>query len=375
MAADYKDYYKILGIDKSADEATIKSAYRKLARKHHPDVNQNDKTSEEKFKDVSEAYEVLSDADKRTKYDQYGDQWKAFSQNGAPAGYRPGYSSGGTYVNPEGPGFGGLDDLFATLFGGADGGGGFGGFANAGRQQQPQRGQDIDYRVEISFAEAYNGTTRSFTATLPETCPRCHGHGRVAPVKGKNCPTCHGTGKAKGTRSLFGNAPCPDCEGTGQAMEICPECHGQGSIETQRRLNDVRIPAGIKEGQKLRLAGQGPKGADLYLKISIRADARFERHDDDIHTDFEIPYTVAALGGEAKIETPEGPKPLDIPAGTQTGQAFRLTGKGMPKLKGGGKGNLIARAKITVPKNLSPRERDLLKEIASLRQDGVTVGT
>jgi DnaJ-class molecular chaperone len=157
-------------------------------------------------------------------------------------------------------------------------------------------------------------------------------------------------------------------------METCSVCHGQGNIDNQRRLNDVRIPAGIKDGQRLRLAGQGPNGSNLYLRIAIRTDPRFERREDDIYTDFDVPYTVAALGGEAMVDTPEGAKPLDVPAGTQTGQAFRLTGRGMPKLKGG-KGNLIARAKITVPKNPSPRERDLLKEIASLRNDGVTVNT
>ncbi len=370
MSTDYKDYYKVLGIEKSADEQQIKTAYRKLARKYHPDVNRSDPGAENKFKDVSEAYEVLSDPDKRLKYDQYGDQWKAFSQAGA-GGSRPGATGGASYVNPD-SGFGGLDDLFSTLFGGADGGGGFGGFANSGRQST--RSADVDYKVDISFYEAYSGTTRSFTVALPETCARCHGNGRITTTRGKNCPTCNGTGKARGGRALFGNAPCPDCEGTGQAMETCPDCHGQGSVEGTKRLNDVRIPAGIKEGQRLRLAGQGPNGSNLYLRISIKPDNRFERRDDDIYTEFEVPYTVAALGGEAKIETPEGVKPLDVPAGTQSGQAFRLTGRGMPRIKGG-KGNLIARAKITVPKNLSPREKDLLREIAVLRNDGVTIRT
>ena len=375
MAAEYKDYYKILGVEKGADEQTIKTAYRKLARKLHPDVNQHDKNAEEKFKDVNEAYDVLSDPDKRVKYDQYGDQWRAFSQNGAPGpgGFGGGYPTGGVHVSPDAAGFGGLDDLFSTLFGGAEGRG-FGGFANAGRAPQSRQSADVDYKTEISFAEAYSGTTRSFTITVPEACSKCHGHGRVATAKGKNCPTCNGTGKVRGARAIFGNAVCPDCEGTGQAMETCQQCYGQGTIETQRRLNDVRIPAGIRDGQRLRLAGQGPSGSDLYLNITIRPDARFERREDDILTDFEVPYITAALGGEARIETPEGSKPFDVPPGTQTGQAFRLAGKGMPRLKGGGKGNLIARAKITVPKTLSARERDLLEEIAALKQNPVPAG-
>jgi molecular chaperone DnaJ len=372
MAADYKDYYKILGVDKSADEQTIKTAYRKLARKLHPDVNQNDPTAEEKFKDVTEAYDILSDSEKRAKYDQYGDQWRAYSQGAPGGGFAQGYPTGGIHVSPEAAGFGGLDDLFSTLFGGAEGGG-FGGFSSGGRQHQ--RSADVEYKVDISFAEAYNGTTRSFSVSLPEACPNCHGHRKVPTVRTKNCPTCNGTGKARGgARSLFTNVPCPDCDGTGQAMEICQECHGRGTIETQRKLNDVQIPAGIRDGQRLRLGGQGPNGSDIYLIITVRTDARFERRDDDIYTDFDVPYTVAALGGEARIETPEGTKPLDVPPGTQTGQAFRMTGRGMPKLKGGGKGNLIARAKITVPKTLTLKERDLLNELATLRQDVVSAG-
>ena len=377
MAVDYKDYYQILGVAKSASEKEIKAAYRKLARQYHPDVNPGDKTAEDKFKNVGEAYEVLSDTDKRAKYDQFGDQWKAYSQ--------PGFGAGG----PQAGGFGGgetfggvgIDDFLASLFGGAGGGGaqgGFGGFHDTRRsarsRMQPER--EIEYPVEISLEEAFKGTTRSLTLNLPETCGRCGGSGATSSGKHKPCNLCGGTGRAKGGRAgLFGGGQCPQCGGSGQAVEVCPECHGEGSVEKQKRLSDVRIPAGVGEGQRIRLAGQGPNGGDMYLKVAIRPDARFERKGDDLYIDFPLPATVAALGGEASVETFAGRKVLNIPAGTQSGQSFRLTGLGMPllKTKGAQSGNLYARAKLTVPKDLSPRERELLTELAKLRQDKVAV--
>lgn len=379
MAVDYKDYYQILGVPKTANEKEIKAAYRKLARKYHPDVNSGDKTAEDKFKNVGEAYDVLSDADKRAKYDQFGDQWKAYSQ--------PGFGGGGG-GGPQGSGFGGetfggvgIDDFLASLFGGAGGGGaagGFGGFHDTRRsarsRMQPE--MEAEYPVEISLEEAYKGTTRSFTLTMPETCSRCGGSGATSSGKHKPCNLCGGTGRARGGKAgLFGGGVCPQCGGSGQAVEVCPECHGEGTVEKQKRLSDVKIPAGVAEGQRIRLAGQGPNGGDLFLKIAIRADGRFERKGDDLYTDFPVPATVAALGGEASVETFAGRKVLNIPAGTQSGQSFRLTGLGMPllKTKGAQSGNLYARAKLTVPKDLSPRERELLMELAKLRQDKVTV--
>lgn len=376
MAVDYKDYYQILGVTKSASEKEIKAAYRKLARQYHPDVNPGDKTAEDKFKNVGEAYEVLSDSDKRTKYDQFGDQWKAYSQPGFSGGSPQGSSSYGD------PAFGGvgIDDFLASLFGGAGGGGagGFGGFHDTRRtarsRMQPER--EIEYPVEISLEEAYKGTTRSFTLSLPETCNRCGGSGATSSGKHKPCGLCGGTGRAKGGRAgIFGGGTCPQCGGSGQAVEVCPECHGEGTMDKQKRLSDVKIPAGVGEGQRIRLAGQGQNGGDLFLKVSVKADSRFERKGDDLYTDFPVPCTVAALGGEATVETFTGKKVLNIPAGTQSGQSFRLTGLGMPllKTKGVQSGNLYARAKMTVPKDLAPRERELLMELAKLRQDKVTV--
>ena len=373
MAVDYKDYYQILGLPKTATEKEIKAAYRKLARQYHPDVNPGDKTAEDKFKNVGEAYEVLSDSDKRAKYDQFGDQWKSYSQGSAQPGasYSSDFDFGGM-----GGGQGGMDDFLASLFGGAAGGGqgGFGGF-NAGR---PARGgrqaqQDVEYPLEISLEDAYKGVTRTLTLSLPETCGRCGGAGAVSAGKNKPCPMCGGTGKVKGGRGLFGASLCPQCSGTGQATEICPDCRGEGSVTKQRKLSDVKIPAGVADGQRIRLAGQGAGGGDLFLKIKVRPSLQYERTGDDLRTDFTVPYTVAALGGEAFVETFGGRKTLNIPPGTQSGQAFRLTGLGMPKLKGVGSGNLYAKVKMTVPKDLSPRELDLLTELATLRSDSVKV--
>ena len=380
MAVEYKDYYQILGVTKTATDKEIKAAYRKLARQHHPDVNPGDKTAEDKFKDVGEAYEVLSDADKRTKYDQYGDQWKAFSQGGG-GGYQPGAGGapgGGAYTGNFDFGGGGMDDFLSSLFGGAMGGGGgasgFGGFSRAERRAATHAGaSEAEYPVEISLEEAFKGTQKTFTLSLPQTCDRCGGSGAVSVGKNKPCPMCSGTGKVKGGRGFFGNNTCPQCAGTGQAVDVCAQCHGDGTVTKQKRLSDVKIPAGVTDGQRIRLAGQGGNGSDLYLKIKVRPHPQFERQGDELRTDFAVPYTVAALGGEAAVETLGGRKVLNIPAGTQSGQSFRLTGQGMPRLKGTGSGDLFARAKVTVPKDLSPRERDLLTELAKLRQDSVKV--
>ena len=385
MAVDYKDYYKILGLPKTATEKEIKAAYRKLARQFHPDVNPGDKSAEEKFKDVGEAYEVLSDADKRANYDQFGDQWKSYSQGG---GFSPngggagGVRSGGVHTEYDFGGAGGganIDDFLSSLFGGAAGGatgggpaGGFGGFSS-GRQAARPSPQEVEQTVEISLAEAYKGAARSFTVSIPETCGRCGGGGAVAAGKGKPCPMCGGSGKVKGGRNLFGNSICPQCGGMGEAATVCPNCHGDGVVTKPRKISDVKIPAGVADGQRIRLAGQGAGGGDLFRKVKVKPNSQYERTGDDLRTDFAVPYTVAALGGTASVETFTGRKTLNVPPGTQSGQSFRLTGQGMPKLKGGGAGDLYARVKMTVPKDLSPRERDLLTELAKLRQDAVKV--
>lgn len=305
MATGYKDYYKILGVDRNASEKEIKQAYRKLARKYHPDVNPGDKASEEKFKDISEAHEVLADKDKRSKYDQFGQYWQQAGQPGAgqpPPGW--GEQAGGGFADFDFEAGGGLGDIFDLLFGQGQGrtrtqrGGG-----RSRKTWTPTRGRDVEYEIEVTLEEAYLGATKTFT------------------VDG-------------------------------------------------RRI-EVKIPQGVKGGSRIRLAGQGEQGpgtekGDLYLIVKMRPHPRIERKESDLYTDISVPYTTAVLGGEVQVQTLSGKVNMKIPAGTSSGQTFRLAGQGMPHLRGGGKGDLYARVKITVPKSLSQREKDLLQELAQM---------
>jgi DnaJ-class molecular chaperone len=305
MATSFKDYYKILGVERNASEKEIKAAYRKLARKYHPDVNPGDKSAEEKFKEVSEAYEILSDKDKRTKYDQFGQYWQAAQQQGG-AQPPPGWEN----VPPGGFDFGqggfegGFGDIFDLLFGQGRGGGAK--TKERGRPGwTPARGRDVEAEIEVTLDEAFHGTSKVFT------------------IDG-------------------------------------------------RRI-EVKIPKGVKDGQKIRLAGQGEPGrgtqrGDLYLTVRLKPDPRFERKDDDLYTDISVPYTTAALGGEVQAQTPSGKVNMKVPAGTSSGQTFRLAGQGMPKMKENGRGDLYARAKVTVPKTLTDKERELLTELAKLQR-------
>jgi len=378
MAIDYKDYYQILGVPKTATEKEIKAAYRKLARQYHPDVNQNDKTAEDKFKNVGEAYEVLSDTDKRAKYDQFGDQWKAYSQTGYPGGGAPPGAGGMGGFPQDGANFGGvgnIDDLLNSLFGGAaaQSGGGYSSFSRGRRSGGGSAPSDPEYLIEISLEDAFNGTTATFPVLTKELCTRCGGEGTVVSPSGKPCNNCGGTGKVKGSLGFFGNNVCPQCSGTGQSREICPECRGEGTVSKNKKLSDVKIPAGVNDGQRIRLAKQGSNGGDLYLKVKVRPNPNFERKGDDLYTDFTLPYTTAALGGEAVVQTLAGRKVLTVPGGTQSGQSFRLTGQGMPSLKTRGtKGNLFAKAFITIPKDLSTREKELLGELAKIRSENTS---
>lgn len=332
---DSKDYYKILGVSKSASAEDIKKAYRKLARKYHPDVNPGNKTAEARFKEINEAYEVLSDPEKRRKYDSPG------LQDLFGAGARTG-ARGRTTVPPDYADPTGFQDFFETLFGSArrrsstttD----TGARTGAGRTETavPIPGENIEQPIEISLREAYNGATRNFTVEVTEPCPTCHGTGFV------------------GTR-------------------VCATCGGTGTTSRTRKL-EVQIPPGVDTGSRVRVAGAGQPGAnggaagDLFLLVTMTPDPVFERRGDDLLTDVQIPLTTAVLGGEAPVETLDGKRVrLTIPPETQNGQTFRLAGKGMPRRRGGGFGNLLARVQVALPQHLSAQEKQLFEQLAQLR--------
>lgn len=347
---DFKDYYQTLGIERTANESEIKAAFRKQARKHHPDVNPGDTGAEERFKDVNEAYEVLSDADKRKLYDRYGEEWQRYKEAGYTgdepqnAGRRSTSDDFGTWFTGNSGGFttndfgagGDHSDFFETLFGNFGGGRRSSG-ASTRATPRPRRGQDIDAEVEVSFDEAFKGTTRRFDIQAEEVCP-----------------TCGGTG-------LVRNAICPTCDGAGYIPRI--------------KTIEVKIPAGVTNGSRIRVAGQGGAGegggpsGDVYLIVKLATDKRFTREGDNLRSEVEIPLLTALLGGKVAITTPTGRVELTIPAETQQGKVFRLRGQGMPKLKSksGERGDLLAKANVVLPTNLTDQEKALLEELRNLR--------
>lgn len=334
----YKDYYGILGVSRTADEKEIKSAYRKLARKYHPDVNPGDKNAEAKFKEIGEAYEVLRDAHKRSQYDRYGDQWKQASQSqygshwqNPTAGWPP---NSGQY---EFSGFpGNLNELFESLFGG--------GRTVRTKQTRP-KGEDVEFALELSLEEAVQGGKRTIVLPIEDLCTNCGGSGLMR-----------------------------DSYNPGKMATNCSHCKGRGRLQRNRKI-EVSIPVGVREGQRIRLAGQGSEGSsgargDLYLLVRVKPHPVFERNDDDLLMEVSIPYTVAALGGEITVRTLNNEsKTLIIPAGVQSGQKLRISGQGVPSRRGEKTGDLYAKLKIIVPRELSPREKDLLKELARIRGD------
>jgi len=352
---DFKDYYQVLGVSRDADEKEIKAAYRKLARKYHPDVNPGDKAAEEKFKEINEAYQVLSDPEKRAAYDRYGEQWQAYQRMREQ--YGENFQPGG-FESPFG-GFGDFGEFIENLLRG-------GGFGGGLRVQRAPR--DIEQTLEISLQDAIRGATRTIQVSVEEPCSACNGTG-VAPNRRQTCRACGGTGRRR--FGMFGlEMHCDECDGAGVVGAPCPTCRGTGAVMRTRTLT-VNIPPGVAEGQRLRLTGEGAAGAngqrgDLYLRIKLAPDPRFERKGDDLYTEVDIDYLTAILGGEVEVATPHGTVKMRIPAGTQSGTRFRLTGKGLPLGKGT-IGDLYARARIIVPKHLSTRERELLEELRRLR--------
>jgi len=354
-AVQFKDYYKTLGVERTADEKAIQAAFRKLARKHHPDINPGDKQAEERFKEINEAYEVLSDPDKRKMYDRFGEDWQryrdaGFTGNEPAGGPRPGPSfddydfgswfsgqnQGDSHRVEFGDNAGGFSDFFQTLFGGR--GSRQGGFSVP--RMSRRRGEDIEVAVDVSFDEAFRGATRRFEVQTHETCT-----------------TCNGTGIARG-------ATCPTCDGSG--------------VVPRAKTIEVKIPAGVTTGSRIRVAGHGGTGqnggpsGDVYLRVNVLPDSRFERTGDDLRTEVDVPLYTAILGGEVPVPTPTGRVAMTVPPETQAGKLFRLRGQGMPRLKGGKteRGDLLARARIVLPTKLTERERALFQQLRDLQEGG-----
>ncbi|MBN1160579.1 MAG: DnaJ domain-containing protein [Dehalococcoidales bacterium] len=327
-----KNYYDILGINKSGTDKEIKQAYRRLARKYHPDVNPGDKSAEAKFKEVNAAFEVLSDKEKRRKYDKYGDKWQYADQLDEAARQQAQYRQ---YTTGDGTSFhfggdiGGMDSLFDELFGGSRSRG-------FSRRSQPRRGQDLETNVEVTLEEAFSGSSRMI--------------------------------------NLQGEKPCPTCHGTGQIQNLaCSTCRGAGMIADIKRL-EVKIPAGVNTGSRVRISGKGQPGygngpsGDFYLNVTVAPHPVFKRQGDDLTTDISVPLTVAALGGEVQVPTLKGGKlALKIPPETQNGRILRLGGQGMPHLSKSTRGDLKARVNIVLPTNLTEKEKELFRQLGQLR--------
>ncbi|UEA17650.1 molecular chaperone DnaJ [Pasteurella canis] len=340
-----KDYYEVLGVERSADEKEIKRAYKKLAMKYHPDRTQGNKELEEKFKEIQEAYEILSDKQKRANYDQYGHA--AFEQGGFGAG-----------------GFSGADfgDIFGDMFGDIFGGG-------RGRQRVV-RGDDLRYDLEISLEEAVRGTTKDIQINTLAHCDTCDGSGAEKGSKVETCPTCHGAGRVRRQQGFFVTEQvCPTCHGSGKKIENpCKTCHGDGRVHKKKNLS-VKIPAGVDTGNQLRLSGEGAAGehgapnGDLYVVVHVREHHIFERDGNNLYCEVPISFTMAALGGEIEVPTLDGRVKLKIPAETQTGKLFRMRGKGVTSTRSGYAGDLICRIIVETPVRLSEEQKELLRKL------------
>jgi molecular chaperone DnaJ len=349
-----KDLYDTLGVNRDADDDEIKKAYRKLAMKYHPDRNPDSKDAEEKFKEGKEAYEVLSDAQKRAAYDQYGH---------AGLDQQSGMGGGG------GAGFGdAFSDIFGDIFGAA-GGGGRGGRSNV------YRGADLRYNLEISLEEAARGVERQIKIPSHEECGSCHGSGAKAGTQAKTCHTCGGHGQVRVSQGFFSlQQTCPTCHGSGKYIpDPCRPCNGTGRVNTHKTLA-VKIPSGVDEGDRIRLSGEGEAGVnggpsgDLYVVIHVKAHSVFQRDGNDLHCEMPISFTIAALGGEIEIPTLDGKARITIPAETQSGQQFRLRSKGIKGVRSAITGDLMCHVILETPVKLTARQKELLKEFEEISQ-------
>ncbi len=363
MPVAKKDYYEVLGVEKNASADEVKQAFRRLAMKHHPDRNpSNKKEAEEKFKELAEAYEALSDPQKRSAYDQYGHAGVA-DQFGPGDLHR-------AYQDLSGvPGFEVLQEMLQRIFG-------------SDLYGDSDRGDDLAYQVEISLSEALIGVEKTVAVPRKEICHTCDGQGTKPGTRRQNCPRCHGTGQIQVKRSMLGmqvvmGKICPSCSGQGSIIrEKCPSCGGEGRVQRERQLT-VKIPAGVDTGMRLKLSGEGEAGTrggargDLYVAIRIKPHPLFERQGENVACEVPIGMVQAALGSEIKVPTLTGTVTMKIHAGTQPGEVFRLRGKGLPSLRGGGKGDQLVRIMVEIPEHLSSDHRRMLEEFGKVSDNGV----
>ena len=362
--AEKRDYYEVLGVSKTASADEIKSAYRKLAMKWHPDRNPDNPEAKAKFQEASEAYEVLSNPEKRQRYDQFGHQGVNFGPGG--------FDFGRDFSHFQDVD---LNDILGAFFGGGRGGfGGFGDFFGGGRRRAdpnaPQQGSDAEMILDIDFDEAVFGSERTLNLNVSDQCPDCHGTGAASGTGRKTCPTCGGHGQVISGGGFFQvRQTCPKCGGAGSVVEKpCPTCRGAGQVRAPRTLT-IRIPKGVDTGARLRLGGKGGGGlrggppGDLYVEIRVRPSEIFEREGDDLYVNVPVSPFTAALGGTVDIPTPEGMASLKIAAGTPNGKLFRLRGKGMADLRGGPPGDLVARIVFEVPQRLTGKQRGAMEDL------------
>ncbi len=341
-----RDYYEILGVSKTASEADLKKAFRRMAHKYHPDRNPDDQEAENKFKEAKEAYEILSDSQKRAAYDQFGH-----------AGVDPSAGAGGF-----GGGASSFSDIFGDVFGDIFGGGG-------GRAQQARRGADLRYNLDLTLEEAVNGTSANIEVATHVKCETCDGSGAKKGSSPVTCTTCGGVGQVRMQQGFFSlQQTCPHCGGTGQMIkDPCGDCHGSGHVRKNKKLS-VKVPAGVDTGDRIRLAGEGEAGdrgappGDLYVQINVKPHPIFVRDGNDLYCEVPISFVTATLGGELEVPTLDGRLNLKIPAETQSGRMFRLRGKGVKSVRGGAVGDLMCRVEIETPVNLSDKQKELLRQ-------------
>jgi molecular chaperone DnaJ len=355
--ATVKDLYETLGVPKGASQDEIKKAYRKLARQYHPDANPGDASAEERFKEVQSAYDVLSDAEKRKQYDRFG------AANGRPG-------PGGFRFDAEGFDFADLGDL-GDIFGGL-----FGARGRAQQQQRGQRGSDLEVEVRLSFEDSLKGVETTIPVELETACRECGGSGAKPGTAPTLCPECKGRGVKAENQGLFAfSQPCPRCRGNGTVIEDpCPRCQGAGRERRTKRYT-VKIPAGVKDGSRIRLRGKGEagwggaEGGDLFVVTRVAPSKLYSRRGDDLVVEVPVTYPEAALGAQVQVPTPDGPVTVKVKPGTTDGTLLRVKGKGAPKLKGSGRGDLLARVKLTVPKKLTKSEREAIEELQKVSRE------